>query len=170
MQGSSSSSHEIIAGALPDLLPRLWRLGIVLSRNTSDAEDLVQATCVRALERSHQFKPGTRIESWLFSIMTSIWKNKIRHDAVRRGQGLVAADDGSVELTAANDVESTVFANQVISKILDLPENHRVLLLLIGAEGYSFREAADFLNLPIGTVTSRLHVARQTISRLTSSE
>ena len=72
-------------------LPRLWRYGLVLSRNRDIAEELVQSTCVRALERSGQYTPGTRIDRWLFAILHSIWISELRARHVRQGQGFVPA-------------------------------------------------------------------------------
>lgn len=72
-------------------LPRLWRYGLVLSRNRDIAEELVQSTCVRALERSSQYTPGTRIDRWLFAILHSIWISELRARHVRQGQGFVPA-------------------------------------------------------------------------------
>jgi DNA-directed RNA polymerase specialized sigma24 family protein len=70
---------------LPHPLPRLWRFALRLTRNPSDAEDLVQRCCVRALERRLQFCPGSAMLSWLFSIMHSIWLNELRSGAARLG-------------------------------------------------------------------------------------
>lgn len=72
-------------------LTRLWRYGLVLSRNRDIAEELVQSTCVRALERSGQYTPGTRIDRWLFAILHSIWISELRARHVRQGQGFVPA-------------------------------------------------------------------------------
>ena len=77
---------------LPALLPRLWRYGLVLARDPAVAEDLVQATCVRALERSSQFTLGSAIDRSLFTILRSIWINQLRAQRIRTGHGLVDAD------------------------------------------------------------------------------
>jgi len=74
-------------------LTRLWRYGLVLSRNREMAEELVQATCVRALEKSAQYAPGTRIDRWLFAILYSIWISDLRARRVRMGQGFVDSED-----------------------------------------------------------------------------
>src|SRR5213596_603951 len=87
-----TSSHDAVMEGLASHLNRLWRYGLVLSGNRDTAEDLVQATCVRALERAHQFEAGTRLDRWLISILHSIWLNEVRSRKVRQGQGLVDAD------------------------------------------------------------------------------
>ena len=83
------SGRDEIAAGLARHLPRLWRYGVVLSGNRETAEDLVQATCVRALERADQFAPGSRLDRWLFSILRSIWLNEIRARRIRQGRGFV---------------------------------------------------------------------------------
>src|ERR1700730_17958397 len=81
---------EVSAGLAPNLA-RLWRYGLVLSGARDVADDLVQTTCVRALERADQFQPGTRLDRWLFSILRSIWLNELRSRRVREGGGFVDA-------------------------------------------------------------------------------
>src|SRR6476659_5307099 len=77
-----ATHHEVVIAGLPSMLPRLWRYGLVLARNPETAEDLVQTTCVRALEKSSQFEIGTRLDRWLFAILRSIWINQIRGNSV----------------------------------------------------------------------------------------
>lgn len=74
----TDDAKDTVSAGLAENLTRLWRYGLVLSSNRDAAEDLVQATCIRALERSHQFQPGTKLDRWLFTILNSIWKNEIR--------------------------------------------------------------------------------------------
>jgi len=89
---SEASRREVRAGLEP-CLARLWRYALVLSRANDAAEDLVQATCLRAIERADQFAPGTRLDRWLFAILRSIWLNEIRARRVREGGGFVDAED-----------------------------------------------------------------------------
>src|ERR1700692_2520441 len=84
----TTSGHDAVMADLASHLDRLWRYGLVLSGNRTVAEDLVQATCLRALERAHQFEAGTRLDRWLFSILHSIWLNEIRAARYRQGDGL----------------------------------------------------------------------------------
>ncbi len=81
---------------LTALLPRLWRYAMVRCRNPDKANDLVQATCERALSRSHQFQAGTRLDAWTITIMQSIWKNDLRRDSIRRGARFVDAEDAGL--------------------------------------------------------------------------
>ena len=82
----------MVKAELSQHLARLWRYGLVLSRQRHVAEDLVQATCVRALERAGQFVPGTHMDRWLLRILHSIWLNEVRARRVRQGAGQVDAD------------------------------------------------------------------------------
>jgi RNA polymerase sigma-70 factor (ECF subfamily) len=153
-----ASEHEIRA-SLSQHLARLWRYGVVLSRQRDVADDLVQATCVRALERAAQFTSGTRLDRWLFSILHSIWLNEVRSRRIRMGNGFVDAD---VTLTfdGEQETERHVLANQVLRQVNDLPEAQRTAVFLAYVEGLSYREIADVLDVPIGTVMSRLASAR----------
>ena len=158
------SRQEVRAG-LEANLARLWRYGLVLSGARDIAEDLVQATCVRALERAEQFQPGTRLDHWLASILRSIWLNELRSRRVRVGGGLVDASEALV-VDGAHEIETNIFAAEVLRAVGRLPEAQREVVLLVYAEGRSYSEAAELLGVPIGTVMSRLSAARMTIGKL----
>jgi RNA polymerase sigma-70 factor (ECF subfamily) len=155
------------AGLEPNLA-RLWRYGLVLSGARDVADDLVQATCVRAIERADQFQAGTRIERWLFSILRSIWFNELRSRRVRRGTGVVDAGEALV-FDGGSTMETNILAIQVLREVGALPEGQRETVLLVYVEGLSYREAADLLGTPIGTVMSRLAAARLTLAKLQGS-
>ena len=161
----TSTAYDVIVAELPTLLPRLWRFGLVLARDPAVAEDLVQATCVRALERSSQFAIGTRLDRWLFTILRSIWINQLRAQRIRTGHGLVDADKVLVT-DGEQEIETNILAGQVLKHALELPEAQREALLLVCVEGLTYQEAADVLNVPIGTVMSRLAAARLKLSAL----
>jgi RNA polymerase sigma-70 factor (ECF subfamily) len=146
-------------------LPRLWRYGLVLSGNRDTAEELVQATCMRALERSHQFMAGTRLDRWLFSILHSIWLNEIRARKVRTGQGLVDADAALV-FDGLKHTETNIWVAEVLREVQELPEAQRETVYLVYVEGMTYREAASLLGVPIGTVMSRLAAARAKLAGL----
>src|SRR5262245_65339996 len=111
----TAASYDAIVAGLPALLPRLWRYGLILSRDPVVAEDLVQATALRALERSSQFVIGTRLDRWLFSILRSIWLNQLRAQRVRTGHGLLDAEDVLVA-EGVEQIETNIFAGQVDRK------------------------------------------------------
>ena len=119
----------------------------------------MQATCARAIERADQFVPGTRLDRWLFAILRSIWLNEIRARRVREGGGFVDAED-ALSTDGAHLIETNILAAEVLKAIGRLPEAHRETVLLVYGEGYSYAEAARALEIPIGTVMSRLAAAR----------
>lgn len=90
------ASEADIRKGLTENFARLWRYGLVLSRQRDVADDLVQQTCVRALERAAQFEPGTRLDRWLFSIQHSIWLNEVRSRKVRQGRGFADPEEALV--------------------------------------------------------------------------
>jgi RNA polymerase sigma-70 factor, ECF subfamily len=164
----TATAHDVIIAELPALLPRLWRYGLVLSRDPVTAEDLVQATCVRALERSSQFTVGTRLDRWLFSILRSIWINQVRAQRIRTGQGLVDPEEVLVT-DGVQQIEMNIFAAQVFKQVQALPEAQRETVLLVYVEGLTYQEAASVLNVPPGTVMSRLAAARLKLRGLQES-
>ncbi|WP_028749924.1 RNA polymerase sigma factor [Rhizobium mesoamericanum] len=163
------ASEADIRSGLADNLLRLWRYGLVLSHRRDVADDLVQQTCVRALERVEQFEIGTRLDRWLFSILHSIWLNEIRSQRVRLGRGFVDAGDALV-VDGARDTETHVMANQVLRLVNSLPDAQRAAVFLAYVEGLSYREVASVLDIPIGTVMSRLAAARAKIAASVSGE
>jgi RNA polymerase sigma-70 factor (ECF subfamily) len=161
---SDASRREVRAGLEP-CLARLWRYALVLSRANDAADDLVQATCLRAIERADQFMPGTRLDRWLFAILRSIWLNELRARRIREGGGFVDAVDALVT-DGASAIETNVLAGEVLRVIGRLPEAQRETVLLVYGEGYTYAEAACALGIPIGTVMSRLAAARLALAKL----
>lgn len=161
------ASRDAVGVGLPEHLARMWRYALVLSGNRDTAEELVQAACVRALERSHQFTPGTRLDRWVFSILHSIWLNEVRSRKVRLGQGLVDADAVLV-FDGLKYTETNISARQVLREVQALPEAQRETVFLVYVEGMTYREAAELLEVPIGTVMSRLAAARAKLAGLNS--
>jgi RNA polymerase sigma-70 factor, ECF subfamily len=156
---------EDLAEALPSLLPRLWRFALRLTGDKHDAEDLLQRACVRGLERRHQLQPGTSALAWMFSIINSVWLNEIRARQLRARYHVPLAPDMSETLAdpGALDPESDALHRQLIAAVNALPDAQRTVMLLITAEGQTYREVAQTLGIPIGTVMSRLSRARLTI-------
>lgn len=140
-------------------LSRLWRYAFVLSRRRDMADDLVQQTCVRALERAAQFAAGSRIDQWLLAILHSIWLNEVRAQRVREGAGLAEAAD-VLSFDGRAEADRKVMANQVMRLVDALPEAQRTAVFLAYVEGLSYREVATILGVPVGTIMSRLAAAR----------
>ena len=160
----TSDGRTSVRNGLEACLPRLWRYALVLTRNAPDAEDLAQATCLRAIERAHQFIPGTRLDRWLFAILRSIWLNQVRSERVREGAGQVDAE-ATLWIDGAQAIETNILAAQVFKKLSALPTAQRETALLVYAEGYSYAEAAAMLGIPIGTVMSRLSSVRAALTK-----
>jgi RNA polymerase sigma-70 factor (ECF subfamily) len=146
-----------------DLLPRLRRLARALTRNPADADDLVQAAVERALARRRQWTAGTRLDSWVFRIMKNTWIDETR-SRTRRGRvflpealGARVADD------AAEGMGTRMEARDAAAAMGTLPEEQRLAVALVLVEGLSYREAADVLEVPVGTLTSRLVRGRQAL-------
>ena len=168
-----SALHDEVAAGLTHELDALWRFGLKLAGNPEDAADLVQKTCLRALEQRENYKPQGKLRSWLFSIEHRIWLNEKRSLASRGGS---VHRSGNRILTAvpimssepedssrSDNPETNILLDQVYDVVEALPEAQRMVVLLVCVEGFSYREAADVLNVPIGTVMSRLARARVAI-------
>lgn len=145
--------------ALVAVLPNLVRYARALCTQTSEADDLVQLTCERALQRWCQFDPESDLLRWAFTLMNSIFKNGLRHDAVRRGQGVAQAVE-VLHTTAKQGPEHTQLLDQVAKHLLELPTAQRQTMVLVYVEGYSYEETSKILDVPKGTVMSRLARAR----------
>ena len=162
------TTSDVVRTGLRDHLTRLWRYGLVLSHRRDVADDLVQATCVRAIERAAQFQPETRLDRWLFAILHSIWLNEVRARQIRQGAGFVDAAE-VLSFDGAGQIETGIMAAQVLREVQNLPEAQRSTVFLVYVEGLAYREAADVLGVPIGTIMSRLAAARETLGRRTGT-
>ena len=142
------------------LLPRLRRFALGLTGRPDDADDLVQAACERALSRLHQWQPGTRLDSWMYRIVQTTFIDEMRKRKVR-GEPVdleAAGDVSGVDGRSAVDARLTLAS--VRRAIAQLPEDQRAVLLLVTVEGLSYRDAAESLGIPQGTLMSRLARAR----------
>ena len=141
------------------VLPRLRRFARGLTGSASEADDLVQAACERALARQHQFQEGTRFDSWMFRIAQTIWIDQIRARDIRREDSEVGEERlGSDE--PVRRVEARLALDEVRRAVDRLPADQRTALLLVTVDGLSYREAAEVVGVPIGTIMSRLARAR----------
>ena len=146
-----------------DLLPRLRRLARVLAGQPADADDLVQQTVERALAARGQWRPGTRLDSWMFRIMKNAWIDETR---VRRRRGAVLAPEEEGENVggaSARAAEARLEPAEVERAIARLPQEQRLAVALVLVEGLSYKEAAEVLGVPQGTLTSRLGRGRQAL-------
>ena len=156
----------------------LYRTALRMTRNPQDAEDLVQETYFRAFRSAHQFQPGTNLRAWLFKILTNSFINQYRRRA-RNPQSTSLDDveefylynhlvDSGVQPESPNP-EATVidqFAEaDVIQALEQLPMEFRQVVLLADVEGFSYKEIADIVGIPVGTVMSRLHRGRRRLQK-----
>ena len=128
---------------LAELLPRLRRFAHALSRNPADADDLTQATIERALTSKAQWQPGTRLNSWAYRIMRNLWIDTARARSRRSAR-------------EAPEMDAAVDLKRVMAAMGRLPDEQREIVALILVEGFGYREVSEMLDLPIGTVSSRL--------------
>lgn len=148
---------------LVELLPRLRRFARGLARNVGDADDLCQAAVERALKSREQWQQGTRLDSWMYRIIRNHWIDE-RRAAGRRG--VHAPIDETVNQIAgdgAAEGEAGALRGDVDGAMARLPDEQREVVMLVLVEGYAYREAAEILEVPIGTVTSRLSRGRETL-------
>jgi RNA polymerase sigma-70 factor (ECF subfamily) len=148
------------------LLPRLRRFACSLTGQVADADDIVQIAIERALGRLDQFQAGTRLDAWLFSIVRNAWIDEAR-SRVRRRRTFVAAELGEhVGEDGESVMHARLEAQDVWTAMQQLPHEQREAIALVCVEGLAYREAADILGVPIGTVTSRLARGREALQSL----
>jgi RNA polymerase sigma-70 factor (ECF subfamily) len=147
---------DSIRNELAAMLPRLRRFARALTANAADADDLVQTALEKALTRLEQFRPDTRLDAWIFRIMRNAWIDEARARQVRfkryapeEAGAMVAGEDAAT-------IEARMELRVVERAMAQLPDEQREAIALVLIEGFSYKEAAVALNVPMGTLTSRL--------------
>jgi len=140
------------------LLPRLRRYAYALAGSRAGADDLVQDAYERAIRHIDSWLPGSRLDSWMVQIMRNVHLNKLRSDRVRRDHASAAEPEGLVD--GERFTEARITLDAVRRFVWRLPEEQRTALSLVCIEGMTYKEAADVLGLPGGTVASRVARAR----------
>jgi RNA polymerase sigma factor (sigma-70 family) len=156
-----SNASEEISERIVELLPRLRRFARSLSRNQHDADDLVQSVIERAWRRLEQLKPGAPLGSWMFGIMKNAWIDDRRARA-RRGEVALPEDSGEHPAISPADTNADLWS--VSEAMNKLPEEQRLAVALVLVEGMSYKEASDLLEIPMGTLTSRLARGRTALA------
>lgn len=156
--------HAEIRAELVGLLPRLRRFALGLAGKQEDADDLVQSACVQALARLDQWQAGSRLDSWMFRIVQNchidrLRARRLRGDPVDPDEHRHIADEKAHLQPEMRDTLTRVLAAVAI-----LPPEQRAVIMLVCVEEYGYREAAQLLDVPIGTVMSRLARARAKLS------
>jgi len=157
-----------------EFTPQLFSAALRMTRNRADAEDLVQEAMLRGFRSFHTFTEGTNLRAWLFRILTNVYINSYRAKQRRPDEtDLGEVEDlylyrriGSFETAAASLSAEEQFLDlftddEVKAALEDLPDNFRLPVLLADVEGFAYREIADILEIPVGTVMSRLHRGRK---------
>ena len=145
------------------LLPRLRRFARGLAGNPHDADDIVQIAVERALARSTQWREDQGLEPWLFGIVRNAWLDEARS---RQRRGRVFAPEEEGDNVGHAHVDTHAVALSVEAAMMKLPGEQREAVALVLVEGLSYKEAAASLEVPIGTITSRLARGRETLQRL----
>ena len=149
-----SEIHRLIEGESP----RLRRFARALTRSADRADDLVQETLMRAIAKAHLWQTGTDIRAWLFTIMHNQHVNMVRR-AMRDGAN-VDIEQMSAALVATTDPTASRQLRELERALSRLSDEHREVILLVGLEGLSYEAAAQILDVPVGTVRSRLSRGR----------
>jgi RNA polymerase sigma-70 factor (ECF subfamily) len=162
--------------AIP-LLDSLYSAALRMTRNPADAEDLIQETMLRAYRAFERFEPGTNIRAWLFRIMTNAYINTYRkrqREPVKVPQDDVEEFDLYQELkdhdpqfsiTPETIVLDSLFEADILTAIDELPEQFRLAVVLSDIEGFTYAEMAEIMDVPMGTVMSRLHRGRRALEK-----
>lgn len=143
------------------LLPRLRRFARALARDAADADDLCQVALEKALLARASWQPGTRMDSWMYRIMRNSWIDTTRSRA-RAAQTFVDPDAG-LGIGADGGAEARVALNEIDLALHMLPDEQREAVALVLIEGLAYKEAAEILEVPMGTLTSRLVRGRQAL-------
>ena len=154
---------------LTDLLPRLRRLAHALSRSSTDADDLTQATAERILRARRQWQPGTRFDAWAFRILRNLWIDMAR--AKTRSERRLAPEEAgmSVGHDPREYLEKRSELGALMSAMSRLPDEQREVIALVSIEGLGYAEVAQLLDLPLGTVSTRVMRGRQALLSLVGS-
>ncbi|HVH62117.1 MAG TPA: sigma-70 family RNA polymerase sigma factor [Candidatus Dormibacteraeota bacterium] len=151
-------------------LDTLYRGALRLTRDPDAAQDLVQEAYLRALRYQHSYQAGTNMKAWLFAIMRNLFWDRFKG----RKEDVSLDDVGEFVLfkklrdegaKPESDVLDRIAATEVVAAVDKLPPLHREVVVLVDVEGFSYKDAADALGVPIGTVMSRLHRARQQLQK-----
>jgi len=172
------ADQQDFADQAMEYAPQLYSAALRMTRNRADAEDLVQDAYLRAYRSFHTFQEGTNLRAWLYRILTNAYINKYRAKQRRPQESeLGEIEDlylyrrlGSMETAAASMSAEEQFLDlftddEVKQALEDLPDNFRLPVLLADVEGFAYKEIAEMLDIPIGTVMSRLHRGRKAMQR-----
>lgn len=161
------SAHPPLHAEIAALLPRLRRFARALTFHREDADDVVQIAVERAMSRSAQWEAGTRLDSWMFRIVKNAWIDEVRSRS--RREHLFAPEEEGEQV--GDDSAAAHQQRLAIQKAISLlSEDHRIVVGLVLVDGLPYKEAAAVLDIPLGTLMSRLSRARETLQGLLSDQ
>jgi RNA polymerase sigma-70 factor (ECF subfamily) len=164
---NTSETSQNIHEQIVVLLPRLRRFARNLTRNPHDADDVVQIAVERALLRVDQWRRDARLDSWMFKIVRNAWIDELRSRG-RRDRVFVAEEAG--DNVGVESIENETTRMSVQAAMARLPEDQRVAVSLVLVEGLPYKEAAEVLEIPMGTLTSRLARGREALQAFLGGE
>jgi RNA polymerase sigma-70 factor, ECF subfamily len=156
--GTETFQDQIIA-----LLPRLRRFARNLVRTPHDADDMVQIAVERALRRREQWRSDARLDSWLFKILRNAWIDEVRS---RGRSAKIFMPEEAGEHVGVSSMQREIDRLSIETALLHLPEDQRLAVSLVLVEGLSYKDAADVLEVPVGTLTSRLARGREALQNV----
>lgn len=156
--------------------PQLYSAALRMTRNPADAEDLVQETFLRAFRAYHTFTEGTNLKAWLYRILTNTYINRYRKEQRRPTEVELGelqdlylfrrlGEVSGASVSAEKEALDRFVDSDIIEALESLPETFRMPVILADVEGFSYKEIAEILDIPIGTVMSRLHRGRKALQR-----
>lgn len=152
------------------LLPRLRRFALSLTGNAAEADDLVQDAVERGLRNLHKWQEGTRLDSWMFRLTRNLWIDAVRARKHRQTSSLETVEASSVSTDGERNMTSRLLFNETCVALAKLPEEQRSAVALVLVDGMSYRDAAEVLDIPVGTLTSRLYRARAALAEALGGE
>ncbi len=156
--------------------PQLYSAALRMTRNPADAEDIVQETFLKAYRAYDTFQQGTNLKAWLYRILTNSYINRYRKQQRRPSEVELGelqdlylyrrlGEDSGASVSAEEEVLEQFVDTDVKEALESLPEHFRIPVLLADVEGFSYREIAEIMDIPIGTVMSRLHRGRKALQQ-----
>lgn len=167
--GRSTKIKREFEERLLETVDALYNLAIQLTQNRQDAEDLVQETSLRAYRYFHKFQKGTNFRAWVITILRNVFINEYRKK-IKEPQKIDFEEAiDFISLPEISGAQEEIFSEKIESLIVKLPEELRTTIMLFYAEGFSYKEIAKIMSVPVGTVMSRLYTARQNLKKQLSA-
>jgi RNA polymerase sigma-70 factor (ECF subfamily) len=165
MKKNTETREDTLKYQMVGLLPRLRRFARSLARDPDKADDLVQAACERALGRLHQVSEGTRLDSWLYRIIYTQWIDHLRRRKTRYAKLSLLSSENTPKTLDTEPGKHIDVALDLQNALNALPEDQRAAVMLVCVEGNSYAEAAAVMEIPAGTVASRVARARTALGK-----